>query len=1297
MSKSDNRGIKIYLDTTDYKQGIDEIVAQTAKYKKELQELESSGKGTSKTAETLRTRIESLQRQEKEHAARLKETARILGNLSGATYNELLAAKRKLQAELRLEQRGTERYNATLVQYKKVCAEVTRAQREMRVELGCQATAWGRAAGFLNKYIGLVAAAGGLSFQVDRLRRDRDRREDVKADVQALTGLSEENIEWLESQAVRLSTTVTESGVRIRQSATEILEAYKLVGSAKPELLENKEALAAVTEQTLILASASGMTLKDAVDAVTLSLNQYGAGADQAGRYANVMAAGSKYGAAAVESVTKAVTKSGVAASSANVPIEQLVGTIETLAEKGIKDEVAGTGLKKFFLTLQTGADDTNPKIVGLETALDNLQKKQLSAARIKKMFGEEGYNVASVLINEAEKVKYYTEAVTDTGVALEQASVKSQTAAAKLAQAKNQMFEMGVELMDKLSPALAHAAGGATRLAGVLSGLVGFLAKHSRLIVTVTSGIAAYSATVKLAALYETRFKNAKLLSLATDKLVEKWAKIRLASTLALSAAKYKLKGNTDLASAAMASLNATMKGNVLGLVISLLATAGVALWQFSRRTKESADAGQRFQGELIKEQRSLDNVFGALRRTGEGTEERRRLVNLVNETYGKYLPNLLTEHSSLNDINEAYKRINTSIQTQIALKIKNQAIDEVVSESVKNQADTLEKMSEKLTGALGNGKLAGMAIEDIKRITAEYNKAGAKWQTAWGQAYHSISAKYFNKQSLGNKMAGYIEDYVKEVYKMNKQISRTEAKFRPFTGDGGNQSPVGTTPDVVVTATKKGGGTGEDGEKDKLLKARLEKEKMRYEREQSELKKIYLAGNDETLQTEKQFQERMLLLKEDYLRRSISAAGAGTKEGIAFQNQLDDLKLEQKRAALQKQIDEEKAAYERQQQELKELYVSGRDKSLDSEETYNKAMEQLAIRHLERMLSISGLSAEQQKQIQRQLTDFKVKCVKEEQAAQKKAKEEENKKIEEQTKKEQQQYRERLNTYKQYGEEFGNAVGAVIAGQENAMQAFADTMIDILFDILGKIVEAEIIKVTTTHIGAQSRAQAEALAMPDSVATFGASGAARAAVLTGLIMASLAAARSALKGMVGRSSGSDSSGSPTSGAPEAPKRAAVTVSQWASGRYNVIGEDDGLPYRDVPYIGPAPTGIVRRTSLVSETGAELIVNAEDLARLQKHINYPLVLSAINDARSGHVPQRAAGNYGPIDTGAPPSRPSADPSPVAPSDLAALVRELQALVRTLRNLKAYVTLSDIRRAEEIDEKARKPFTRSEH
>ena len=253
--------------------------------------------------------------------------------------------------------------------------------------------------------------------------------------------------------------------------------------------------------------------------------------------------------------------------------------------------------------------------------------------------------------------------------------------------------------------------------------------------------------------------------------------------------------------------------------------------------------------------------------------------------------------------------------------------------------------------------------------------------------------------------------------------------------------------------------------------------------------------------------------------------------------------------------------------------------------------------------------------------------------------------------------------------------------------------TMIDIVFDILGKIIEAEIIKATATATGAVARSTAEAMAMPDSVASFGASGAARAAILTGLIMAALATAKSALKGMVSGKHSSGSSDSDTSST-DAPKRATVSVSQWASGRYDVIGKDDGKNYQDIPYIGAAQTGIVRHTSLVSENGAELIINAEDLSRLQKHINYPLVLNAIEDARKGHVPQRASGNYAAIDT---PVRnnqeiPETDTSA---TELEKLIKEIGMLINTLKNLKAYVSLRDIRNAEELDEKSKKPFTRS--
>lgn len=499
MANDLNRSIKLYIDGSEATNKIDLVKESISRLEDKLRSLTGKEVDYAKRSQDLKKELDAKNRTLQNYEKQLAETERVLKSLSGATYNELLAVQSHVRKELRNAVPGTKQYTAALEQNRRVTEALSRAQANMRVEVGAQGNIWSRASGFINKYIGLIgtviAAITGVSMKLNQLREQRNKREEAKADVEALTGLSKDDINWLEQQAVQLSTTMTESGIRIRQSATEILDAYKLVGSAKPELLDNKEALAEVTKQTLILASASGMTLKDAVDAVTLSLNQYGDGADQASRYANVMAAGSKYGAAAVGSVTTAVTKSGVAAASAEIPIEQLVGTIETLAEKGIKDEIAGTGLKKFFLTLQTGADDTNPKIVGLEKALDNLQKKQLSAAQIKKQFGEEGYNVASVLINEADKVKYYTQAVTGTSVAMEQAATKSETAAAKLSQAKNRMQELGIELLEKLNPALISAANGAVSWTGKLIKLLNFINENKRAITLLTIALIAYTA----------------------------------------------------------------------------------------------------------------------------------------------------------------------------------------------------------------------------------------------------------------------------------------------------------------------------------------------------------------------------------------------------------------------------------------------------------------------------------------------------------------------------------------------------------------------------------------------------------------------------------------------------------------------------------------------------------------------------------------------------------------------------------------------------------------------------------
>lgn len=1297
MANDLNRSIKIYIDGTPAAQGAATVEEAIKKLEEKLANLSKGEANYESKSRKLKKELEAKNRTLQNYRAKVEETERVLNNLSGATYNELIAVQSQVRKQLRDAVPGTTQYTAALEQNRRVTEALTRAQSAMRVEVGCQGTTFGKAIGIFNKYAAVVtagiAAITGVTLKLNQLREKRNQREEAKADVKALTGLDDASVNWLEQEAKRLSTAMDESGIRIRQSATEILDAYKLVGSAKPELLENKEALAEVTKQTLILASASGMTLKDAVDAVTLSLNQYGDGADQAGRYANVMAAGSKFGAAGVESVTEAVTKSGVAASSANIPIEQLVGTIETLAEKGIKDEIAGTGLKKFFLTLQTGADETNPKIVGLETALNNLQQKQLSAAQIKKQFGEEGYNVASVLINEAEKVKYYTEAVTGTTVAVDQAAIKSATAAAKLDQAKNKMNEMGIALMEKLNPAIVQSINGVVSWGSKFIKLVDFITRNMGTISVLTTLIVTYYTANKLAAFYETKLRDAKLASLATDQLTIIRQKALLAGTLALSLAKYALTGNIKRAIVAFKALNTAMKGNLFGLIASLVVGAGMAIYKFATRTNDAKEAVKSFLEQSEEERRHLRVLIDTTKSAADKTQRRKELIEEINTKYGQYLPNLLNEYSSLKDIEQAYQDINKAMDQNIAKKVLQEKTEDIERKALTKKTKEMNDVREKLSSHLPESQLTDF----MQRMTLAVEKNVEVGQSAEQTAKsvtNSLKKHYFKDRFMPPSVEKDIQDYVEVVEKAAKRVNQVKKEMNPFIGtpQKKKQEPVNILPEVVITPTVQPKTDPDEKKAAKARKAALEKEKILYAQQQADIKKIYAEGHSDELQTEKQYEAKMQELKSEHFKRVINLAGKGTSEAADAEKQLGDLQIQERKKAVELAIEEEKQLYEKQQRDLKEVFINQSDENLSTQESYEDAKDQLAIMHLQRSLEIAGLDADARKTIEEQLFDFKMKCVQEELKERKKAADKEAKMAENLAKKQTASGKKQHTAMMQYANGFGEAIGNVIAGQENALANFGDSMVDIVFDVLTTMIDAELVRLTGIGITTIAEAQAREIGSKGFLGI--ATGAALAAVIGGTI----AAARAGLKALIGGKKSSSSTSDTENKAPTAN----VTVRQWATGNYDVIGEDDGKTYRDVPYIGPAPTGIVHRTALISERGDELIINAEDLARLQRHVNYPLVIDAIQDARSGRVPQRVAGNYQTLnditndeklnnlaDSGANPLLGIYVPQ--LADAIVSLSKVVQEMKKPQRN---YVVLRDLHDAEALDQKSKQAFTK---
>lgn len=280
------------------------------------------------------------------------------------------------------------------------------------------------------------------------------------SDLSAITGATGEQLKLLEANARQIGATTS-------LSASQAAEAFKLIASAKPDLLESSAALNTVTRAAVTLAEAAGTTLPEATDTLGSALNQFGADASEANRYINVLAAGSKFGAAEVVDVAVALKNSGVAAASAGVGFETLNAAIQSLAAVGIKGGEAGTGLRNIILKLET---DTNqklrPSVVGLTSALQTLANANESTAALTKRFGLENITAAQALLNNANSMAELEQKLTGTNTAYEQASTRVNNLDGDMKALSSATEALAISIGDKLNPAARDSAKFITELA---------------------------------------------------------------------------------------------------------------------------------------------------------------------------------------------------------------------------------------------------------------------------------------------------------------------------------------------------------------------------------------------------------------------------------------------------------------------------------------------------------------------------------------------------------------------------------------------------------------------------------------------------------------------------------------------------------------------------------------------------------------------------------------------------------------------------------------------------------------
>lgn len=165
--------------------------------------------------------------------------------------------------------------------------------------------------------------------------------EDAMAGLQSVTGATSDEFERLQAAAVEASERTRFSSVQAAEGLTELARA----GFSATEAIE-------VLNPALNLAQGQQLSVAQASEYLTTTLTQFGLGAADAARVADVLAKSADSSQTSVQQLGNALGYAAPLASQAGLNIEKTTAIISALADQGFRGERAGTALRNVFSAL---------------------------------------------------------------------------------------------------------------------------------------------------------------------------------------------------------------------------------------------------------------------------------------------------------------------------------------------------------------------------------------------------------------------------------------------------------------------------------------------------------------------------------------------------------------------------------------------------------------------------------------------------------------------------------------------------------------------------------------------------------------------------------------------------------------------------------------------------------------------------------------------------------------------------------------------------------------------------------
>jgi len=329
------------------------------------------------------------------------------------------------------------------------------------------------------------------AFSVSGIALDRNMH-----DLSAVAGVTGDSLKQIEGFA-------RQSAKTFGTDASVAVEGYKLLLSQlSPELGKYPEALRDMGESIQITSKLMGGDGVAAAQVLTTAMNQYGvsledptAASKEMARMMNVMAAAGQAGSAELPAISAALQQCGMAAKAANVSFEETNAAIQVLDKAGKKASEGGVALRNVLGQLSKGRFVEKQALEELQKAgidvvalgdnskslkerLEMLKPMLNDSALLSKFFGVENANAARALIQGTEALDGFTQAVTGTNSATDQAAIIMQSYAERQAVVNQKIEDFKISVF--------QATGDTTLWVGTIMGLLTPLAHLMPLILGV-------------------------------------------------------------------------------------------------------------------------------------------------------------------------------------------------------------------------------------------------------------------------------------------------------------------------------------------------------------------------------------------------------------------------------------------------------------------------------------------------------------------------------------------------------------------------------------------------------------------------------------------------------------------------------------------------------------------------------------------------------------------------------------------------------------------------------------------